>query len=107
MGDQIVIALTTLPGIEIAQKIARELVELKLAACANIIPDIGSVYRWEGKLESSTEFLVLFKLTAACYANFEAKLKSLHPYDVPEIICVNVTHGLPDYLRWVAESCTT
>jgi periplasmic divalent cation tolerance protein len=107
MADQVLIAVTTLPGIEIAQEIAREIVELKLAACANIISDVHSIYRWEGKLESSAEILVLFKLTATRYGEFETKLKSLHPYDVPEIISVNVAQGLPAYLRWVAESCAS
>ena len=77
----------------------------KLAACGNIIQQVESIYRWEGKVESGSEALAFFKLSSASYSRFEEKLRSLHPYKVPEIICVNIAEGLPDYLRWVADSC--
>jgi uncharacterized protein involved in tolerance to divalent cations len=60
---------------------------------------------WQGKLESSVEALAIFKLSSERYADFESKLQSLHPYDVPEIVCLEISKGLPDYLRWVTESC--
>jgi len=107
MAEDILIAFTTFPGVEIAQKAAREIVDLKLAACANILPEVRSTYRWEGKLESSAEVLVLFKLTAARYPEFEKKLRSIHPYEVPEIISCKIDGGLPEYLRWVVESCAS
>jgi periplasmic divalent cation tolerance protein len=81
------------------------LIEEQLAACGNILPRVDSMYRWRGKIESSSEVLVFYKVAAARYAQFEAKLKSLHPYDVPEIVAFGVKEGSPDYLRWVAESC--
>jgi periplasmic divalent cation tolerance protein len=107
MAEDVLIAFTTFPESEMAQKAAREIVDLKLAACANIVPQIRSIYRWKGKLESSGEVLVLFKLTADRYAEFETKLRSLHPYEVPEIISCKIDNGLPEYLRWIAESCAS
>ena len=103
MAPEILLALSTFPDAEVARRIARQLVEEGLVACGNILPQIESIYRWKGKIESGAETLVFFKLPAGRYAAFEEKLRALHPYDVPEIICVNVTNGLPDYLRWVAE----
>jgi periplasmic divalent cation tolerance protein len=105
MADEIVVAFCTFPDPETARRIARELVELRLAACGNVVPQIHSVYRWEGKIESADEVLAIFKLPSSRYAEFEAKLRSLHPYDVPEIICCGVDRGLPEYLRWVTENC--
>jgi periplasmic divalent cation tolerance protein len=105
MADEILLALSTFPDRETADRIARKLVSEHLAACANIIPQIESVYFWKGKLETSEECLVIFKLTAGVYENFQAKLRALHPYDVPEIINFRISDGLPEYLRWVSESC--
>ena len=105
MADEIVLALSTFPDAETARRVAREIVELRLAACGNIVPQIHSVYRWQGKLESGEEALAIFKLSASRYAEFETKLCSLHPYDVPEIISCRVNAGLPEYLRWVTENC--
>lgn len=105
MADEVLVAFCTFPSAETARGIARELVERRLVACGNVLPQIHSVYRWEGKVESGDEALAIFKLSAARYAEFEATLRSLHPYEVPEIISCQIEKGLPDYLRWVAESC--
>jgi periplasmic divalent cation tolerance protein len=105
MADGILLALSTFPDAETARKIVRALVEEKFVACGNIVPQIESIYRWEGKIEASGEALALFKLPVDGYADFEKKLKSLHPYDVPEIIALNVSQGSPEYLRWVADNC--
>lgn len=102
--EKILLACSTFPEIETARRIAQQLVTEKLAACANIIPAVESIYRWQDKIENARETLVLFKTTVERYDSFEEKLKSLHPYDVPEIICLPITDGLPEYLRWVAES---
>lgn len=107
MADEILLALSTFPDVETARRIARELVSENFAACANIVPAIESIYRWQGKIEESGETLVLFKTTTARSAAFQEKLKSLHPYDVPEIICLRITEGSPEYLRWVAENCAS
>jgi periplasmic divalent cation tolerance protein len=106
MADEIVIAFCTFPDAETARRVARELVELRLAACGNVLPQIHSVYRWQGKIESADEALAIFKLPSSRYPEFEAKLLSLHPYDVPEIVSWGVECGLPEYLRWVGENCT-
>ncbi len=105
MADEVLIAFCTFPNAETARGIARELVERRLVACGNVLPQIHSVYRWEGKVESGEESLAIFKLIAGRYAEFEAALRSLHPYEVPEIISCRIGEGLPEYLRWVAESC--
>ncbi|HEY2140351.1 MAG TPA: divalent-cation tolerance protein CutA [Chthoniobacterales bacterium] len=105
MGDEIVLAFSTFPDLETARRVAVEIVDLRLAACGNIVPQIHSVYRWQGKMESSEEALAIFKLAASRYAEFETKLRSLHPYEVPEIICCKVGPGLPQYLQWVTENC--
>jgi periplasmic divalent cation tolerance protein len=105
MGDEIVLAFSTFPDVETARRIARELVTENFAACANVIPKIESIYCWQGKIQQGDETLVLFKTTAARFAAFQEKLKSLHPYDVPEIISCEVTAGLADYLRWVTQNC--
>jgi periplasmic divalent cation tolerance protein len=104
MSDEVVLAFSTFPDIETARRIARELVTESLAACANVIPKIESIYRWHGKIEQEDETLVLFKTTAARFAAFEEKLKSLHPYDVPEIICTPIERGSPAYLEWVRQN---
>jgi periplasmic divalent cation tolerance protein len=105
MGEQALLALSTFPDAETARKIVKAIVDLRLAACGNIIPEVESIYRWQGKVESNRETLVIFKLTLDRYSEFEQKLRSLHPYDVPEIICFKIDNGSPDYLRWVSESC--
>ena len=105
MAESVLLALSTFPDSETARRIAKEMVTAKLAACANILPPIESVYRWKGKIEQESETLVLFKLSEDRQSTFQDKLRSLHPYEVPEIIFVPVTNGLPEYLRWVIESC--
>src|SRR6266436_3997147 len=105
MADQIVLALSTFPDRETAQRIANQLVTEKLAACANILPAIESIYRWKEKLETGNETLVFFKLSEDRQSAFQEKLRSLHPYEVPEIIFVPITSGLPEYLRWVSDNC--
>jgi len=105
MDPETLLACSTFPEIETARRIARQLVTENLAACANIIPAVESVYRWQGKIENTPETLVLFKTTADRYDAFQEKLKSLHPYEVPEIICLRIVDGLPEYLRWVSAGC--
>lgn len=104
MGEEILLAFSTFPDIETARRIARQLVTENFAACANVIPVIESIYRWQSKVEQGNETLVLFKTAAARYPAFQEKLKSLHPYDVPEIIACRVDKALPEYLRWVIDS---
>jgi periplasmic divalent cation tolerance protein len=106
MAEKVLLALSTFPDQETARDISNELVTKKLAACANILPGVESIYRWKEEIESGNETLVLFKLSENRQSAFQEKLRSLHPYEVPEIIFVPVSTGLPEYLRWVTESCS-
>jgi periplasmic divalent cation tolerance protein len=105
MVDQVLLAISTFPDVETANRIAEALVAEKLAACANLIPAVHSIYHWKEKIESAGEVMVFFKTTEDRLAAFEEKLRSLHPYEVPEIIFLPITSGLREYLRWVAENC--
>jgi len=105
MAGEILVVFTTWPDAEAARAAGRKLVEEKLVACANIVPGIESIYRWQGKVETSSEILVFFKTTRSQYSLLEKRIRELHGYEVPEIIGVPVSDGLPDYLRWVEESC--
>ncbi len=105
MTEKILLALSTFPDAETARRISNELVAQKFVACANILPSVESIYTWKGKIEKADETLVFFKLSEDRQTAFQEKLQSLHPYDVPEIIFVPISSGLPDYLRWVADNC--
>jgi periplasmic divalent cation tolerance protein len=98
----VIAVLTNLPDSEAAFNLAREVVRLRLAACANVLSPATSFYRWEGKEEQATEFPVLIKSTRARYAELERAIRSLHPYELPEIIAWPIEAGLPAYLDWVA-----
>jgi periplasmic divalent cation tolerance protein len=106
MAGNILLALSTFPDRETAQRISNQLVTEKFAACANILPGIESIYRWKEEIETGNETLVFFKLSEDRQSAFQEKLRSLHPYEVPEIIFVPISRGLPEYLRWVAENCS-
>jgi len=106
MAERILLALSTFPDRETAQRISNRLITEKFAACANILPAIESIYRWKDKIETGNETLVFFKLSEDRQSAFQDKLRSLHPYEIPEIIFFPISNGLPEYLGWVAESCT-
>ena len=106
MNRDALLACSTFPEIETARRIAQQLVTENLAACANLIPAVESIYRWQDKIENAQEVLGLFKTTATCYGAFQERLQALHPYDVPEIICLRIEDGLPEYLRWVSAGCS-
>ena len=105
MPEKILLALSTFPDAETARQISDQLVTERFAACANIFPSVESIYRWKDKIESGNETLVFFKLGEDRQSAFQDKLRSLHPYDVPEIIFVPVAGVLPEYLQWVSENC--
>ena len=101
------IVITNAPDRDVALRIAHALVERKLAACVNILAECASVYRWKDGLETATEVPMLIKTRAAIYDEVEAAIKSLHPYELPEIVAVPVGRGLPAYLEWVANQTVT
>jgi periplasmic divalent cation tolerance protein len=105
MVKKILLAFSTFPDAETARGISNQLVTENFSACANILPGIESIYRWKEKIETGSETLVLFKLSEDRQSAFQEKLRSLHPYEVPEIIFVPVSSGLPEYVRWVADNC--
>jgi len=87
-----------------AADLARFLIESKLAACVNIVPEVRSIYRWDNKICDEAESLLLIKTGRANYAELELRLRERHSYEVPEIVAIPIEQGLPDYLQWVA-SC--
>src|SRR2546423_15604146 len=105
MAEKILLALSTFPDRETAQRISNQLVREKFAACASILPGIESIYRWKERIETGNETLVFFKLGEDRQSAFQEKLRSLHPYEIPEIIFVPVVSGLAEYLRWVDQNC--
>lgn len=96
------IVLTTLPEADLAAQLAREMVEAGLAACVNVLAPCRSIYRWEGNTQEDGEIPLIIKTTAARYPDLETFLRQRHPYQVPEILAIDVVDGLPDYLRWAA-----
>ncbi|AAZ98513.1 divalent cation tolerance protein [Thiobacillus denitrificans ATCC 25259] len=97
------LVLTNVPDLASAEKLARALVERRAAACVNLLPGCRSIYRWQGAVETADEIPLLIKTTAAAYAEVEAVVRAQHPYAVPELVAVPITHGLPAYLDWVAK----
>ncbi|MBL8755195.1 MAG: divalent-cation tolerance protein CutA [Planctomycetes bacterium] len=98
-----VLVLCTAP-LAAADGLARQLVEERLCACVNVLPGVRSVFRWQGKVDTADECLLLAKTTRAAAANLRSRLAALHPYDVPEILEVAIDGGLPAYLRWLADA---
>lgn len=102
-----IVVLVTVPNEDEAARIAQALVKEKLAACANIITNIRSIYRWEGKIEDAPEVLMVVKTQTRCFNALSAKVRELHSYTVPEIIALPITDGSEDYLTWLRESTRT
>lgn len=98
------IVLTTTGSEEEARKIAQTLVDRQLAACVNIVPQVESVYRWQGKVESAREWLLLIKTTAEKFAAVRDAIRELHSYDLPECIAIAIDDGSAGYLQWIADS---
>lgn len=98
------IVLTTSNSEDEARQIAHHLVENQLAACVNLIPRIESIYRWEGKVESNREWLLLIKTTADKFVAVRDAICELHSYELPECIAIAIDDGSPDYLKWIEQS---
>ncbi len=103
----VVLVLTNFPSREAAVKLAEQLVAAKLAACINILAPCLSIYHWQGKTESAEEIPVLIKTTENRYEEVQKMIRDLHPYELPEILCVPLAGGLPEYLQWVAAETRT
>ena len=100
------LVLTTLPEGGDAEGFARTLVSEGLAACVNVLPPMQSVYRWKGEVEAAGERQLLIKTKAANLAALEERVKTLHPYDVPEFLVLTIESGSAAYLAWLGESIT-
>jgi periplasmic divalent cation tolerance protein len=87
-----------------ADQIAEMLVDTKLAACVQILPEIESVYRWQGAIERQKEVLLIAKTTAGCFADLETRVRAIHSYDTPEIVATPLTSGSPAYFEWLKDS---
>jgi periplasmic divalent cation tolerance protein len=98
------LVLTTCGSLEEARSIAHTLVERQLAACVNIVPQIESVYRWQGEIETATEWLLVIKTTADTFAPVRDALSKLHSYELPECIEIAIEDGSPAYLTWIGDS---
>lgn len=103
MTDKVIIFVTAASRRE-CKKIARHLVETKLAACVNVSQPIESIYRWEGKIADEREFLLIIKSTGELFPEIEAEISKIHSYQTPEIICLPVIEGSRNYLQWVSDS---
>ncbi len=98
------IILTTAGSQEEARKIAHALVERRLAACVNIVPQIESVYRWQGKVDVAEEWLLLIKTQAELFEQVRDAVKELHSYDLPECVMLEVSGGSQEYLDWITKN---
>jgi periplasmic divalent cation tolerance protein len=103
MEKEIVIFITASNEDE-AARIAHSLVEARLAACANIVNNIRSIYKWKGSVQDDTEVLMIVKTRKSLFSAISVKVRELHSYDVPEIIALPIIDGSPDYLNWLKES---
>jgi periplasmic divalent cation tolerance protein len=103
-STECVIALTTLPADADVDAFGRALVEERLAACVNVLPEMTSIYRWEGKVEKAAERQVIVKTAAARVDELRERIRQLHSYDVPEFVVLPILSGSEAYLKWVRDS---
>ncbi len=101
------IILCTCPDPATAERIAETVVGERLAACVNIVPGLTSIYRWEGQMQRDSELLLLIKTRQAVYPLLEARIRELHPYQVPEIVALSIRAGSAAYLDWIADHTGT
>jgi len=98
-----IIVYVTAPSEDEGARIAKILVEERLAACVNIIKEIRSIYRWEGKIEDDREVLLIIKTRRGLFSNLSKRVNELHSYSVPEIIALPIVEGSKDYIRWLSD----
>jgi periplasmic divalent cation tolerance protein len=99
-----VVVFTTTAGRDEGKRIARHLVDTRLAACVNILQPIESVYRWQGQIAEEEEFLLIIKSTRELFTEIKAEIVKIHSYKTPEIICLPIIDGSPNYLQWISDS---
>ncbi|MBF0461505.1 MAG: divalent-cation tolerance protein CutA [Magnetococcales bacterium] len=101
MATDMILVWTTVPAESVAHMLAETVVNEQLAACVHVLPAGRSFYRWQDQLQQEVEWTLLMKTRQAVYPRLEARLRSLHPYELPEILATSVTHVLPAYGAWV------
>lgn len=101
------IAYGTYPNREIAEKLASELVELQLAACANVLAAHTAIYSWDGRLKKESEVGVIFKTSLKMKTALAEKFRATHPYDTPALVFLPIDSGLPEFLRWIDAALTS
>ena len=99
--------LCTCPDADTARRLAGALVGERLAACVNLLPGVRSVYRWQGEVHEDQEVLLVVKTTRARLDALTERIRPLHPYELPEVVAVDIAGGLPAYLAWIAEETRT
>jgi len=102
--DDYIIIYCTVPSDEVAERIAEDLVHGKCAACVNIIPGITSVYTWKGSVCRENELLLVIKTRESLYAAVRDRIMAFHPYEVPEIVSLNIADGNQAYLQWITDT---
>jgi periplasmic divalent cation tolerance protein len=102
--DDAIVVLVTVPSAEVAARIAETLVGEELAACVNVLPELISTYRWQGRVEHDREQLCLIKTTRDSFERLRARVIALHPYELPEVIALPIVAGHTPYLEWIAAS---
>lgn len=102
-GDACVVVLCTAPA-AVAPQLARGVVEEGLCACVNVVPGVRSYFRWEGAVDEADEVLLVAKTSSSASAALRDRLVALHPYDVPEVLALDVAAGSPAYLSWILDS---
>ena len=95
---------TSCPDNDSAIKLARRIIENKVAACVNVLPEVTSIYEWKGEVKQDSEILLLIKTSKSRYLDLQAIICDLHPYELPEVIAVPISEGLPDFLSWINDS---
>ena len=104
MESQPLVVYCTCPDQTTAERIAEALVAERLAACANVVPGLISIYRWQGQVRREPELLLIIKTRGVVYSLLEARIRELHPYEVPEIVALPIQAGAAEYLGWLADS---
>lgn len=101
------IVFTSMPDADSANKLAQRLIQKSLAGCVNILPAMQSIYYWQGELERNSECQLIVKTLKQHYNAVEQCIRDQHPYELPEIIALPIARGLPEYMRWISDSCKT
>ena len=97
------VVLVTVPDGEVGRRLARTLLDERLVACANLLPGVTSLYRWEGEVQEEDEVLLVMKTRSGLVPRLSARIPELHPYELPEVVALRVDDGLPAYCRWVLD----